>query len=78
MISEEIDKIIEQHELWLNYGSDIGKKADFHGSRLKDIDLRDSDFQNVDFSEADLRGANFGRSNLQKANLQRANWVIAL
>ena len=73
MKSNEIDKIIEAHELWLSCNGEVGKKADFHGLNLRDIDLRDSDFQGVNFSEADLRGANFNRANLQGANLNLTN-----
>jgi hypothetical protein len=35
MNDDAIDKIIEEHELWLNYGGDVGKKANFHGLKQK-------------------------------------------
>ena len=38
---KEIDKIIEQHELWLNGDVKVGQKARFHKVKIKEIDLKD-------------------------------------
>lgn len=64
---EDLEKIIEQHKLWLSSDKKAGAKANFfkadlRGERLNDVDLREANFTFADLSGAhldgtDLRGA---------------------
>lgn len=64
---EELDKIIEKHELWLK-GEDGGEKADLSNKNLSFMDLNE-----VNLSGADLCGANFCNADVCDANLYGAN-----
>jgi hypothetical protein len=55
---EELDQILQQHELWLR-GADL-RKAYFWDADLRHIDLRDANLRDTDFESTDLRFAQFG------------------
>ena len=65
MDQNEIQEILEQHQLWLN---DNGGKRD---------DLHNADLCNVDLHEANLRGANLHGAWLIGANLSDADLSYA-
>ena len=81
MLQEELNKILDLHELWVK-GSSKGKKAD-----LSDKDLSGLDFSNrnliriimnkANLSNAKLWNANFSHANLSNANLSYANLSYA-
>ena len=58
MTSQEIQKILSDHKLWLDSLGKEGIRAYLSGANL---------------SRADLSGANLSRANLSRANLSRAN-----
>ena len=66
MTQEELDKIIEQHQHWLNEDCEgwEGMKADLRGA-----DLIGADLSGADLSGADLRGANLSGADLIGADL---------
>ena len=70
MTQEELDKIIEQHQHWLN--EDCEGWEDMKAN-LSDADLRGANLSWADLSGADLIGANLYGANLSRANLSRAN-----
>ena len=67
MTSEEIKKVLELHQKWIN-GEKGGEKANLRGADLGWAELR-----GAELSEADLRGADLYGANLHGANLHRAN-----
>lgn len=59
----DLDKILQDHKLWLEGDGKKGKMADLGGADLTEADL----------SKADLRWANFSNANLSRADLLRAD-----
>ncbi len=82
MNKEELQKILKDHEEWLE-DSTKGKKADLRGADLSYADLRLADLEgadlcnanlyNADLSYADLRGADLEGADLRGAVLRSAN-----
>ena len=70
MTQKELDKIIEQHQHWLN--QDCEGWEDMKAN-LSDADLSDADLSWADLSWANLRGANLRWANLRRANLSWAD-----
>ena len=62
MTQDDLNKILELHEKWLNNDED-GVRADLRGANLSYSDL----------SGANLRGATLFRANLTKTNLKGVN-----
>lgn len=56
MIKNELDKILENHKLWLN--DEGGACADLRGIDLRGIDLSGSDLSDSELSGANLNGIN--------------------
>ncbi len=79
---KELDKILEQHNLWLLRKG--GKKADLSHTDLScidlsGIDLRDADLRYADLSYTNLRSAILRNVNLRSAILRGADlWKIDL
>ena len=86
MKQEELDKILEEHKLWLEtrFTNDIkGTRADLSYANLKGAilsdanlsyaDLSDADLRRADLSDADLRRADLSYADLSDANLRGAN-----
>jgi uncharacterized protein YjbI with pentapeptide repeats len=68
---ENIDKILEDHKLWLT-GSDKGCRAN-----LSSIDLRGANLSDANLSGANLSGADLRVANLRGANLSGADLSVA-
>ncbi len=70
LTQKEINKIIENHQHWLNKDVDDWEsmKADFFNQ-----DLSYANFSSANLSGADLRNANLSRANLSNANLSNAD-----
>ena len=89
MTQEELDKIIEQHQHWLNEDCEDweGMKADLSranlsranlsGADLKCANLRGADLKWTNLRGADLREANLSEAELSEADLSEANLVVA-
>lgn len=76
MEKEKLDKILENHKLWLN--GEGGECADLRGANLKGVDLRNINLNNADLRcadlySADLRGASLRYTNLNSVNLSGAS-----
>ena len=70
MNQEELNKILEDHKLWL--AGKGGQKANLRNAYLSDAYL-----SNADLSAADLSAANLSDANLRHANLSDANLSYA-
>jgi uncharacterized protein YjbI with pentapeptide repeats len=55
--AEELIETVEQHRLWLEFGGQIGRRANLHKADLRDAGLGGADLYGVDVSEADITGA---------------------
>lgn len=71
MIKNELDKILENHKLWLN--DEGGACADLKGADLRDIDLRGIDLRGANLRYTDLRGADLRGADLRYTHLRYAN-----
>ena len=76
MEKEKLDKILENHKLWLNgEGGECAnlRGADLRYANLYNIDLRCANLNSADLNSADLRCANLRGANLSGANLNSTN-----
>ena len=85
MTQEELDKIIERHQHWLEEDCEGWKDmkanlhdanlygADLHGANLHGADLHDANLYGADLHDANLYGANLHDANLSWADLRRAD-----
>jgi len=76
MIRQTIQKILEEHKLWLEHKG--GKRAvlrnvDLHGADLHGAILIDADLRECNLMYANLRDANLRRIDLRDVNLQEAS-----
>lgn len=73
MTKEELDKILEDHKLWLDTYGVKGKKANLARAILAGANLRRADLTDADLRGADLKWANLERAYLRWANLAGAD-----
>jgi uncharacterized protein YjbI with pentapeptide repeats len=76
--SEQLKKILEEHQKWLKSGGKEGEMADLSNAdlrkvNLKGVNLSEANLQNADLSEADLSEAILCETNFTKAKLCYAN-----
>jgi len=79
---EELKKILEDHNKWLESDGKEGEKADLKRANLQGANLRNVNLQKAELTEANLQGANLAQANLKdaslgNANLQEANIALA-
>lgn len=76
---EEVDKILKDHELWLNTAGEKGKRADFRGGTLSHKLVHD--YETLDYNQsvniqdfliALQKGVNLTNTNLSRARLGSA------
>ena len=72
MTSEEIKKVLNSHQKWLNEEDD-GERADLSEANLRKADLRWADLREANLRGADLSGAALRGANLCEADLRGAN-----
>jgi hypothetical protein len=77
MTQEELNKILADHNLWLQSGETEGKQANFAGASLEETDLFGANLRRANFESADLFGANFFKADLEGASLRWANLSMA-
>ena len=73
MNKDKLNKILDNHKLWLKTGGKEGEKADLRGADLQGADLREADLRWANLRGADLRGADLRWANLRGADLRGAN-----
>ena len=62
MNQKELDKILENHKLWLKTNGEQGEKANLSYSDLRGSDLRDSNLRDSILRGSDLRGSDLDYS----------------
>ena len=70
---QELDKIIDNHKLWLQSDGEKGERANLSYANLSYADLRYADLRSANLSYADLRSANLSYANLSYADLRYAD-----
>ncbi|WP_432372357.1 pentapeptide repeat-containing protein [Pantoea allii] len=78
MNATELQKVLEEHKLWIASMCESGSKANLRdanlrGANLCDADLRDANLRGANLRDANLRGANLCDADLRDANLRGAN-----
>lgn len=75
MIQEELNKIIENHQHWINQDcKDWGSmRADLIGADLSGLDLQGVDLSYADLTNTNLIGANLSYANLRGVHFKNAN-----
>ena len=68
-----MDKILEQHKIWLSSDGEEGNQADLSSADLRDADLSNADLSNADLSSAYLSNADLSNANLSNADLSNAD-----
>ena len=68
MTSEEIKKVLDLHQKWIN-GEEGGKRASLCGADLRGANLSEADLHDANLREADLRGADLCGADLRWADL---------
>jgi len=72
MTSEEIKKVLDLHQKWIN-GEEGGERADLREADLREANLRGADLRWADLRWADLCGANLSGATLGGADLRGAD-----
>ena len=71
MDKNELQEILDQHQLWLNNNG--GKRANLQGADLRYIDLCKANLHRADLQGARLGGADLSFADLKDANLRNAD-----
>ena len=82
MEQAKLNKILENHKLWLRTNGEQGERADLSDADLSYADLRYADLRSAnlryaDLSYADLRSADLRYADLRSANLSDADLSYA-
>jgi len=72
MNEDKLDKIIADHQKWLNDNTE-GARANLCGADLSGASLSSANLRRANLSSASLSGANLRRANLSSASLSGAN-----
>ena len=67
MKQSKLNRILDQHKLWLESNGSQGERADLRGANLRGANL-----VRADLSDADLRGANLSDSILNSKHMAYA------
>ena len=82
MKQEELNKILDEHELWVKSCTTKGKQADLSGEHLEGLAFNDRALSQANFRGANLEGACFidailVSTNFEGANLKKADFSCA-
>ena len=72
MNKDVLDKILDNHKLWLKTNGEDGEKADLQWADLREANLREANLRG-----ADLRGANLRGADLQGADLDFSSMPLS-
>ena len=64
MEQARLDKILEQHKLWLKTGGAEGERANLRSANLRSADLSSANLRSADLRSADLRSADLRSADL--------------
>ena len=73
MEQAKLNKILENHKLWLKTNGEQGERADLSNADLRYADLRYADLSYADLRNADLRNADLRNADLSNADLSNAD-----
>ena len=73
MEQKKLDKILENHKLWLKTNGEEGERADLRSADLSSANLSSADLRYADLSSANLSSADLSSANLRSADLSSAN-----
>ena len=73
MEQAKLDKILDEHKLWLKTNGEQGKRADLRYANLRYANLRYANLRYADLHYADLRSADLRYADLRYANLHYAD-----
>ena len=73
MNQKELDKILENHKLWLKTNGEQGERADLRSANLRYADLRSANLRYANLRSANLRYADLRYANLSYADLSYAD-----
>ena len=74
---KELDKIIDNHKLWLSTNGEKGERADLSYANLRSADLSYANLSYANLRSADLSYANLSSANLRSADLRSADLSYA-
>jgi len=78
MNQAELNKILNEHELWLRTNGKKGRRANLGGSDLKEIVLYNAELTKACLCRTNLKGAYLAYANLEAADLSGANLQDAI
>ena len=73
MNTAELQKILDEHKVWVESYRQRGDRANLRGADLRCADLRDANLRCADLRGADLRGADLRGADLSDADLRGAD-----
>ncbi len=73
MNATELQKILNEHKIWIESDRSQGSRADLRVANLSGANLRVANLSGANLSGANLRVANLSGANLSVANLRVAN-----
>ena len=73
MEQAKLDKILDNHKLWLQTKGEQGERANLSSANLRFADLRYADLRSADLSSADLSFADLRSADLRSADLRYAD-----
>ena len=73
MTQEELNKILDAHEMWMSTGGKQGAKAVLNGENLDGLDLSNRTLNGASLYGASLYGASLNGASLNNASLNYAS-----
>ncbi|OVY39897.1 hypothetical protein BME69_04820 [Klebsiella quasipneumoniae subsp. quasipneumoniae] len=73
MNTAELQKILDEHKVWVESYRQRGDRANLSGANLRGANLRDANLRDANLRGADLRDANLRGADLRGADLSGAD-----
>ena len=73
MNKKELDKILDNHKLWLSTNGEQGERANLRSADLSSANLRSANLRYANLRSADLSSANLRSADLSSADLRYAD-----
>ena len=72
MTKEDLDKVLENHKLWI-HGKEGGQRANLSGENIRCVNFSDVNLRCADLRDANLKGANLKGVDLRDVDLRGAD-----
>ena len=69
MKQSELNRILDQHKLWLESNGNKGKRANLSGANLSDADLRGADLGGADLTDSILNSKYMSSAKVSQSQL---------